>query len=189
MPLSIIQEKKLITLVNEAGGIHNLDIQSVGDLNPGIFGEKNTPERKCLYNKFNYWRRLPAKKLSSKLNPSPNFFQKQQEPSPNMSMQPVEDDLFGNSESPSLASSSLSSHASQGTPYWDVINVDTNRPFHNGPLAIFLVSKLVYDDTQRSEYCKGFYDISRDLEMIPGGVDMPTPPESFPMVSTIQKQL
>ena len=68
-------------------------------------------------------------------------------------MQPTEDDLFGNSESPSLAALSLSSRASQvTTPYWDVINVDTNRLFPNGPLAIYLVSKLVYADTQRDEY-------------------------------------
>ena len=143
MPLSECQEKELIARVNEAGVIHNLNIHSLGDNDPVLFGQKNTPERKALYNRLHYWRKLPAEKLAERLEKfiftkhSPDVLQNPKEEPSDMSMHPAEDDLFGNTESPSLAASSLSSHTSQGTVYWDVINVDTSRPFHHGSMAVF----------------------------------------------------
>ena len=68
MPLSITQEKSLIRLVKEVGGIHNLDIHEAANGNCYVFGKRNTLERKCVYNQFNYWKKLPAEKLSKKLN-------------------------------------------------------------------------------------------------------------------------
>lgn len=148
-------EKKnfLLKEIIDHGGLHKCDITKICDCNPDVLGTTYSDLRKSVKNVHQYWKKMPPAKFNQMLRKinSPHSLSSLDKEIESSSMNYTNDAIaaatFG-----SPFEGGANPAADNSAEYHKVINVDTEKPYHNDPFVIHFVEKVIYNDTQRGEY-------------------------------------